>query len=510
MRFPRSAGVLLHPTSLPGSYGIGELGPQALRFAEYLHASGIKIWQVLPLNPTGYGDSPYQSLSSFAGNPLLISLEALSGEGLFDQDALHSAPEFPEGRVDFSAVIPWKFGLLRKAASNFFASRATLKKTDYEHFVESNRSWLDDYALFMAAKDAHHGKTWTAWDPDLAGRRPSAIQHWCEKLSPEIAAYKYWQFRFFHQWNEIKSNCTRLGIRIMGDIPIYVAHDSADVWANPEMFWLDQNGNPLKVSGVPPDYFSATGQLWGNPIYRWDVMKSSGYLWWIERLRASLKVFDMVRLDHFRGFEAYWEIPAGEPTAVNGIWVKGPGAELFQALTHRLGPLPIVAENLGVITPEVEAIRKQFDYPGMAILQFAFSTDPQAPTFRPHNYAQQLVAYTGGHDNDTMVGWWRSGVAQSTRSQADVKKEYADAQDYFGIASADFDREVNWIFIREVMKSVADTVLVPMQDILGLGSEARMNTPGTLGGNWTWRLAPDGLQEQDQNRLKKFAEIYER
>ena len=510
MKFPRSAGVLLHPTSLAGSYGIGELGPQALRFAGYLHASGIRIWQVLPLNPTGYGDSPYQSLSSFAGNPLLISLEALAMEGLLDQNALHSAPEFPAGRVDFSAAIPWKFGLLQKAASNFFASGATVEKTAYEHFAESNRPWLDDYALFMAAKDAHHGRVWTSWDPDLAARVPLALQHWSKKLSAEIEAYKFWQFSFFRQWNEVKSNCARLGIRIMGDIPIYAAHDSADVWANPEMFCLDQNGNPLKVSGVPPDYFSATGQLWGNPIYRWDVMKNSGYRWWIERLQASLKVFDMVRLDHFRGFEAYWAIPAGEPTAVNGKWVKGPGAELFQALTDRLGPLPVIAENLGVITPEVEAIRRQFGYPGMAILQFAFSTDPQAPTFRPHNYERQLVAYTGGHDNDTMFGWWRSGVAQSTRSQADVKKEYADAQDYFGVTAAELDREVNWIFIREAMKSVADTVLVPMQDVLGLGSEARMNIPGTLGGNWTWRLAPNDLREQDQRRLKKLAEIYER
>jgi len=302
----------------------------------------------------------------------------------------------------------------------------------------------------------------------------------------------------------------RQGIRIMGDIPIYAAHDSADVWAHREMFWLDEKGNPLKVSGVPPDYFSATGQLWGNPLYRWDVMKRDDYCWWIERLRASLKIFDMVRLDHFRGFEAYWEIPAGEPTAMHGKWTKGPGAELFQALTDALGPLPIVAENLGVITPEVEAIRTHFGYPGMAILQFAFSTDPQAPTFRPHNYVQQLVAYTGGHDNDTMFGWWRSGVAQSTRTKAEVKKEYADAENYFGVNAAQFDHEVNWIFIREVMKSVANTVLFPMQDVLGLGSEARMNTPGTLGGNWTWRLSADNLREPDQCRLKLFTEIYDR
>jgi 4-alpha-glucanotransferase len=510
MRFPRSAGVLLHPTSLPGVHGIGDLGPQALRFTSYLHKAGIKIWQVLPLNPTGYGDSPYQSLSAFAGNPLLISLELLVAEGLLKQQALQSLPSFPEGRVDFGMVIPWKFALLRKAASNFFATAVSEHQTDFARFTEQNRAWLDDYALFMAAKDAHQGRVWTEWDPGLAGRHRSAITKWNEQLSSEIAAYKFWQFVFFGQWNAIREDCVRRGIRIMGDIPIYAAHDSADVWAHPEMFCLDEKGHSLKVSGVPPDYFSSTGQLWGNPIYNWDTMKASGYRWWIERLRASLKMFDMVRLDHFRGFEAYWEIPAGEPTAMHGTWVKGPGAELFQVLTDALGPLPIVAENLGVITAEVEAIRNQFDYPGMAILQFAFSTDPQAPTFRPHNYEQQLVAYTGGHDNDTMFGWWRSGIAQSTRTQADVKKEYADAQNYFGVSADELDRGVNWIFIREVMKSVANTVLFPLQDVLGRGSEARMNTPGTLGGNWTWRLGSDDLRETDQCRLKLFADIYER
>ena len=346
--------------------------------------------------------------------------------------------------------------------------------------------------------------------PGLAARRPPALTRWSEQLSAEIAAYKFWQFIFFRQWSAIRADCASRGMRIMGDIPIYAAHDSADVWAHRDMFWLDEKGNSLKVSGVPPDYFSATGQLWGNPVYRWDGMRATGYRWWIDRVRASLNMFDMVRLDHFRGFEAYWEILAAEPTAVNGKWVKGPGADIFQALTNSLGPLPVVAENLGVITPEVEGIRKQFGYPGMAILQFAFSTDPQAPTFRPHNYEQQLVAYTGGHDNDTMFGWWRSGVSQSTRSQADVKKEYEDAQNYLAVTAAELDREVNWIFIREVMKSVADTVLFPMQDVLGLGSEARMNTPGTLGGNWTWRLSEDGLRDEDQQRLKLFSDIYQR
>jgi 4-alpha-glucanotransferase len=510
MIFPRSAGILLHPTSLPGAYGIGELGTEALRFCSYLRDAGIKIWQVLPLNPTGYGDSPYQSLSAFAGNPLLISLETLLKQRWLDHEAFQSLPNFPADRVDFSALIPWKFRLLRRAAFKFFSSARSEVKADFGNFVQENRAWLDDYALFMAAKDAHQGRLWTEWDPDVAARDHSALTKWREKLSSEIAAYKFWQFEFFRQWNVVRKNCARHGIRIMGDIPIYAAHDSADVWSHPEMFCLDEKGNPLKVSGVPPDYFSATGQLWGNPLYRWDTMKQNGYRWWIERLRASLNMFDMVRLDHFRGFEAYWEIPAGEPTAMQGKWVKGPGSELFQALTDALGPLPIVAENLGVITPEVEAIRKQFGYPGMAILQFAFSTDPQAPTFRPHNYEQHLVAYTGGHDNDTMCGWWRSGVAQSTRTQAEVRKEYADAQNYFCVTAAQLDREVNWIFICEVMKSVANTVLFPMQDVLGLGSGARMNTPGTLGGNWTWRLGADGFREADPCRLKVLTDIYDR
>ena len=510
MKFPRSAGVLLHPTSLPGQYGIGDLGHEAQQFISYLQQGGIKIWQVLPLNPTGYGDSPYQSLSVFAGNPLLISLEKLVTEGLLDARMLSSLPSFPKDRVDFSLVIPWKFDLLRRAADKFFASASANDKSAFSDFVAQNQAWLHDYALFMAAKDAHHGRVWTEWDTELAARGASALTAWSEKLSAEIAAYKFWQFIFFRQWSAIRTDCANRGIRIMGDIPIYAAHDSADVWAHRDMFWLDEKGNPLKVSGVPPDYFSATGQLWGNPVYRWDQMKATGYRWWIDRVRASLNMFDMVRLDHFRGFEAYWEIPAAEPTAVNGKWVKGPGADIFQALTNSLGPLPVVAENLGVITPEVEGIRKQFGYPGMAILQFAFSTDPQAPTFRPHNYEQQLVAYTGGHDNDTMFGWWRSGVSQSTRSQADVKKEYEDAQNYLGVTGEELDREVNWIFIREVMKSVADTVLFPMQDVLGLGSEARMNTPGTLGGNWTWRLSEDGLRDKDRQRLKLFSDIYQR
>lgn len=509
MKFPRSSGILLHPTSLSGPYGIGDLGEEAYRFADFLHAAGMHIWQVLPLNPTGYGDSPYQSFSAFAGNPLLISLDDLARQGLLSHEDLRHATVDNDGDVDFGAVIPRRFAALNKAAVSFYGKSGELN-LDFQQFAAANAAWLDDYALFMAAKDAHHLVVWTEWERDLAARKPEALEQWRRKLANEIAAYKFWQFEFFRQWNALKSYCKQRNLRIMGDIPIYVAHDSADVWARPDLFWLNAQGSPLKVAGVPPDYFSATGQLWGNPIYRWDLMRANGYRWWIDRFRAALTMFDLVRVDHFRGFEAYWEIPGGEPTAMHGQWVKGPGAELFHAVTKALGELPIVAENLGVITPEVEAIRHEFGFPGMAILQFAFSIDPMAPTFRPHNYERQLVAYTGGHDNDTMFGWWRSGIADSTRTQADVEREHNDAACYFGVSIDEMDRNVNWIYIRAVMMSVADTVLFPMQDVLGAGGEARMNLPGSMGRNWKWRMPPNSLRSEHAERLKSFASLYDR
>ena len=509
MKFPRSAGILLHPTSLPGRYGIGDLGAEAYRFVDFLHASGMKIWQVLPLNPTGYGDSPYQSFSAFAGNPLLISLDDLHDQGLLSDEDLNRASSTREGDVDFGSVIPRKFAALQKAATSFYGKSGGLN-LEFQQFVAANSAWIEDYALFMAAKDAQNLVVWTEWDRDLAARKPEALSRWRKELSSEIAAYKFWQFEFFRQWRALKSYANERDIRIMGDIPIYVAHDSADVWSRPDLFWLDDHGNPLKVAGVPPDYFSATGQLWGNPIYRWDLMRANGYRWWIDRFRAALTMFDLVRVDHFRGFEAYWEIPGGEPTAMHGQWVKGPGAELFEAVTRALGELPIVAENLGVITPEVEAIRHQFGFPGMAIAQFAFSIDPMAPTFRPHNYQRQLVAYTGGHDNDTMFGWWRSGVADSTRTKEQVEREHNDAASYFGVSLEEMDRSVNWIYIRAVMMSVADTVLFPMQDVLGLGGEARMNLPGSLGRNWKWRMAAGSARQEYAERLSQFAKLYDR
>ena len=507
MRFPRSSGILLHPTSLPGPFGIGDFGAEAYRFVDFLHGAAQKLWQVLPLNPTGFGDSPYQAFSAFAGNPLLISLEKLVEQGVLAPDDLKSAPLFPEHEVDYGAIMAFKFPLLRKAASNFHRTASGTERSQFDSFCCENAAWLDDYGLFMACKDNFGGVIWTQWPAEIASRRPIALQKWSGQLAAKIAAMKYWQFEFYRQWDVLKMSCRRLGIRIMGDIPIYVAHDSADVWAHRDLFYLDERGQPTKVAGVPPDYFSATGQLWGNPIYRWDVLRNSGYRWWIDRFRAALRLYDVVRLDHFRGFEAYWEVLAGESTAVNGRWVKGPGAELFSVLQQALGELPIVAENLGVITAEVEAIRRQFGFPGMSLLQFAFGKDPQGPSFRPHNYPRELVAYTGGHDNDTTIGWWTSaGGGDSTRTSEDVGNEREFARAYLSFENG----EVNWIFIRAVLSSIADTAIIPMQDVLGLGTEARMNLPGTPSGNWRWRFLPGSLTPQLRDRLRQITVLYDR
>jgi len=507
MRFPRCGGILLHLTSLPSRHGIGDLGQSAYQFAEFLAASGQKLWQVLPLSPTGYGDSPYQCFSAFAGNPLFIDLGALLEQDLLAPLDLSSAPDFPDDYVDYGLVIEFKLAVLRRAAQKFLADDWHPQRAEFEAFCRNNAAWLNDYALFMACKGVHRGAVWTNWEPAIRRRDAAALKEWSTTLSHEIEVFKYWQFEFCRQWDNLKTHCHQRGIRIMGDIPIYVAHDSADVWAHPELFHLDEQGKPTVVAGVPPDYFSATGQLWGNPIYRWDVLGNCGYRWWIDRFRASLHLFDIVRLDHFRGFEAYWEVPAGASTAAGGKWVKGPGAEFFHALQAGLGELPIVAENLGVITPEVEAIRKQFGFPGMSLLQFAFGNDPQGPSFRPHNYARELVAYTGGHDNDTTVGWWTSsGYGDSTRTAEDVRKEREFTRAYLG-----FENEaINWVFIRTVLASVADIAIIPLQDVLGLGSEARMNLPGTISGNWKWRYRPSILTNEIAERLGMMTTLYDR
>ncbi|MGA2005590.1 MAG: 4-alpha-glucanotransferase [Terriglobales bacterium] len=508
MKFPRSSGILLHFTSLPGRFGIGDFGPCAYEFADFLSDAGQKLWQVLPLNPTGYGDSPYQCFSAFAGNPLLISLERLRDQGLLQAPDLARAPAFPETEVDYGSAIAYKMPLLRRAAQVFFADASRSERASFERFCESSASWLDDYALFMAVKDEHRGIIFTAWEPEIRRRDPNAIQEWTLKLSSEIQAFKYWQFEFFRQWDQLKTYCQKRAIRFMGDIPIYVAHDSADVWAHPDLFYLNEDGSPTVVSGVPPDYFSATGQLWGNPIYRWDVLAADGYKWWIERFRASLALFDMVRLDHFRGFESYWEVPAGETSAIHGRWTKGPGEDFLSALQNAFGGLPIVAENLGVITPPVEKLRHQFGLPGMSLLQFAFGTDPQGPSFRPHNYTRDLVAYTGGHDNDTTVGWWNSSVGgDSTRTLDDVRKEHDFARAYLNFHD---DADINWVMIRAVIASVADIAIVPLQDVLGLGTEARMNLPGRVSGNWKWRYRRGALTKDLSARLHTLAALYDR
>lgn len=489
MTFPRAAGVLLHPTSLPGAGGIGDLGPDAHTFLDFMAQSGLKIWQMLPVGPTGYGDSPYQCFSAFAGNPLLIHVPG-------EDDA-----SFPAHHVDFEHVIPYKRARVRKHLS-------TYKPDDrYFAFVRANESWLPDYALFMALKEAHDGVEWTRWEKGAATREPTALAAWRTKLADSIQRYQIEQYFFFTQFYALKAAAKERHIELMGDLPIYVAADSADVWANRDCFMLDEDGHKLVQAGVPPDYFSATGQCWGNPIYDWPRMKETGYAWWIHRMRSAFQMFDSVRLDHFRGFEAYWEVPGEAVTAEKGQWVEGPGADLFIAIEKALGKLPIVAENLGLITPEVEALRAQFDFPGMSILQFAFGGDGQAHEFKPHNFPRERVVYTGTHDNDTTVGWWdSSGVSDSTRSADEVAREKKYALQYLGTDG----REMHWTLIRVGLASVANTVLIPMQDILGTGSDTRMNTPGKSSGNWAFRFSWDQLTPEITARLGVLVKTYDR
>jgi 4-alpha-glucanotransferase len=508
MPFGRSSGVLLHPTSLPGGFGIGDLGPSAFEFIDLLASAGQRLWQVLPLGPTGYGDSPYQCFSACAGNPLLISLERLVEDGLLAETDLPDPHVFPQGQVDFPAVIALRRALWPKVLDRFDATSGPAMRDRFDRFCIAHASWLDDFALFMAVKDMQGQIAWVGWEPDIAQRDPSAVARWTVRCAREIRLHKLMQFLFFEQWQRVRDACHARSIHIMGDLPIFVAHDSADVWARRELFRLDADGRPSVLAGVPPDYFSATGQLWGNPHYRWDVLRQTGYAWWIERFRAVLALVDRVRIDHFRGFEASWEVPGDASTALRGEWVKGPGASLFDAVQAalKMDRLPFVAENLGVITPEVEALRERFGLPGMAILQFAFGSDPQAPAFRPHNYPRNLVAYTGTHDNDTTVGWWSGAAGHSTRSDTEIVSEREHARRYLDLDG----REVHWQFIRAVLASVADTAIIPAQDLLGLGNEARMNRPGTVSGNWRWRLVPAQLSRDQARALAVMTETYGR
>ncbi len=502
----RVSGVLLHPTSLPGPFGIGDLGPEAHRFVDQLADAGQGLWQVLPLGPTGYADSPYQCFSAFAGNPLLVSPERLRDDGWLEDEDLADPPAFPEREVDYGAVIAWKQPLLRRAFRAFEERASPEQRASFDAFCKAESAWLDDFALFMAVKHAHDGATWTRWEKPIASRRPQSTAHWRRAHAAEIAALKFAQFEFFRQWAALRAHARSRGIELMGDVPIFVAHDSADVWAHRELFQLAESGEPAVMAGVPPDYFSATGQCWGNPLYRWDVIAGSGYAWWIARFRKVLELVDRVRLDHFRGFEAYWEIPGGETTAVKGRWVKGPGEALFAALRGALGEIPIVAENLGMITPEVEALRERLGFPGMAILQFAFGRDPEAPDFQPHNFPRNRVVYTGTHDNDTTLGWWQGGVGDTTRSAESVAAERDFARRYMQTDG----REIHWDCIRTILASVADVAIAPLQDVLGFGSAARMNLPGRAAGNWRWRYVADDLSEPIRARLHELTWVYGR
>jgi 4-alpha-glucanotransferase len=484
MKYQRSAGILLHPTSLPGPYGIGDIGPQAVQWLDFLAKTGSTLWQVLPLGPTGYGDSPYQSFSAFAGNPYLVSPEALIEDGLLLPEDLDNSPGFPTGRVDYGALIPWKLAVLDRAFERFEAGASKALRSALAGFETAQAHWLEDFALFMAIKEAHGGVSWSDWPRPLRLRDPRALQTARQDLRVSISRQVFCQFVFFRQWSALRAHAADLGIRIIGDIPIFVAHDSADVWAHPELFYLDEEGRPALVAGVPPDYFSRTGQLWGNPLYRWDIHASSGYAWWLDRFRAVLSMVDIVRLDHFRGFAAYWEIPGGMPTAEVGRWVPGPGKLFLQAVKENLGELPIIAEDLGVITPDVVELREAFNLPGMKILQFAFASDPNDP-FLPHNYPVNCVVYTGTHDNDTAMGWLLS--APEAERKLCLRYLARDGQEL---------GKVVWEMIRSLWSSAAMFSLAPLQDFLELDTEARMNFPGFPSGNWAWRM-PAGAASQD-------------
>jgi 4-alpha-glucanotransferase len=506
MSFPRSSGILLHPTSLPGPFGIGDLGPEAYAFADFLRGSGQSLWQVLPLGPTGYGDSPYACYSAFAGNTLLISPEQLVTDGLLSRSDFPSATSRASEGVDFAQAHALKDDLLRRAYERYKRTTDTVLRSNFETFAQQYADWLEDYALFRALKDAHGGIAWNEWEPALVRRTPAALARAREELRDQVEAQMFYQFLFFRQWFALKNYCNEHGIQLVGDLPIFVAHDSADVWTNPEEFKLDKNGTPLVVAGVPPDYFSTTGQLWGNPLYNWKRMLDEGFKWWIERVRATLNVVDIVRVDHFRGFAACWEIPGGDKTAERGRWVEAPGRELFTAIRKALGELPIIAEDLGVITPDVVALRDDFGFPGMRILQFGFGSDTKNIDL-PHNYAPNVVAYTGTHDNDTTVGWFHSVAGEgSTRTAKQIERERTFCLNYLNTNG----KEIQWDFIRTVLASVANTAVVPLQDLLGLGTEARMNLPNSTAGNWAWRFKPGALTEKIETRLKELTELYGR
>ena len=506
MKLKRSSGILLHPTSLPGRFGIGDLGGEAYRFVDWLASAGQVYWQIMPLGPTGYGDSPYSSFSAFAGNTLLVSPEKLVEDGLLAEVEIEPAPDLPVERVDYGKVIEYKRALMEKAFQNF---KTKMKgdeevRRDYDGFQQFASVWLEDYALFAALKDEHEGAAWNEWQAGLAKREPAALEGARRRAGERIYAHKFFQYAFFQQWLGLKKYANEKGVRVIGDMPIFVAHNSADVWSKPHLFKLKDDGAPASVAGVPPDAFSETGQLWGNPIYDWERMREDSFAWWVDRVRETLKLVDVVRLDHFRGFAAYWEVPAGHETAEQGRWVEAPGRELFGAMKEALGgELPIVAEDLGTITPDVHRLRDEFGFPGMRVLQFAFGGDPH-DTHLPHEYTRASVAYTGTHDNDTVVGWFR----QRSREDA-TEDERRERENCLKYLSTD-GREINWDFVRAAQMSVADISVAQLQDVLGLSSEARMNTPASAEGNWAWRLQEGALTDELRERLRETTATYGR
>lgn len=506
MKFERAAGVLLHPTSLPSRFGIGDFGDEAFAFVDFLETAGQTYWQVLPLGQTGYGDSPYQCFSAFAGNIYLISPDKLVEDGFLDADDLEGAPEFPVTKVDYSAVIEYKLPLLAKAFSRFRRTENAGMIAEFHKFCDENAFWLEDYALFRAIKFALGQVSWQDWPEALKLRRPAAIAMARIEHDDEAFAQKFYQFVFFRQWSAVKAYANGKGIKIIGDIPIFVALDSSDVWCGPTQFKLNEDGSPKVVAGVPPDYFSKTGQLWGNPIYNWDAMRNDGFKWWIDRVRHTLKTVDVVRVDHFRGFAASWEVPGGDETAEFGEWVNVPGKDLFSTLMWVFGDLPILAEDLGVVTPDVVELRDGFGFPGMRILQYAFGGDANNLDL-PHNYIKNSCVYTGTHDNDTTVGWFESTPGEgSQRDLEQIAKERNFCLKYLNSDGA----EIHWDMIRAALASVADTAIIPMQDLLGLDNDSRMNLPATTSGNWQWRCEPDDFTDAIAERFGRLTKIYGR
>ncbi|HWV36296.1 MAG TPA: 4-alpha-glucanotransferase [Thermomicrobiales bacterium] len=495
MKFPRESGILLHPTSLPGPHGIGDLGDNAFRFVDWLERAGQRLWQVMPLNPTGFGDSPYSSPSAFAGNTLLISLSWLAGEGLLEEGDFRDMPDFPDHMVDFASVEPFKTRMLHRAFDRFRRGAAAWQRPAFETFCADEAHWLDDYALFMAVKEAHGGAPWREWEEPIRLRQPEATAEWSARVASEMRYHRFVQFQMRRQWDVLRRYANERGIRIVGDVPIFVADDSADVWTNRRLFKFDAAGNAVEVAGVPPDPFSETGQIWGNPVYNWPEMKKDGYRWWRSRAASLLKTVDIIRIDHFRGFAAAWVVPAGAESAASGHWELAPGGEVFAAIRRDLGNVPVIIEDLGVITPDVIALREILDLPGMNVLQFAF--DGRADNvYLPHNYTRDSVVYTATHDNQTCVGWFLSRSEQERQA----------VQGYLGVSGDD----IAWDLIRSALSSVANTAILSLQDVMRLDDSARMNVPGQPIGNWSWRYQAHQLEPGLADGLRLLTSMYGR